>query len=145
MLTSATPAPGQATTDQWFHWAAFTPGGQLAISYYDRQYGNAEYTGYSDFSVSGSRDAVHFGVTRASSTSMPPPTQFGGVFWGDYTGLSALDQAHPIWSDTRNLALVTCPTSSPASPPSVCTSTLASGLLANDQDIFTASVPVPNN
>src|SRR6266853_6282247 len=37
-LTSITSAPNQATTDQWWQWAAFTKGGKLAVSYYDRQY-----------------------------------------------------------------------------------------------------------
>jgi hypothetical protein len=143
-LTSATPNTGD-TSDQWFQWLAFTANGQLAISYYDRQYGNSEVTGYSDVSVSGSKDkdATNFAVARATSTSMPPPTQFGGSFWGDYGGLSALDQAHPVWSDTRNVELFVCPSAGTGSPPSTCTTTLASGLLANDQDIFTVSVPVP--
>ena len=143
-LTSATPTSAQATSDQWFQWLAFTSRGQLAISYYDRQYGNSEVTGYADVSVSGSNDAVHFGVARATSTSMPPPTQFSGEFWGDYGGLSALDQAHPVWSDTRNVELFVCPTTAPGSAPSTCTTTLASGLLANDQDIFTVTLPVPS-
>ena len=38
-LSSATSAPRQRTTDQWFHWAAYTRDGKLATSYYDRQYG----------------------------------------------------------------------------------------------------------
>jgi hypothetical protein len=42
-LASVTSAPGQATTDQWL--AAFTKAGELAVSYYDRQYGNDEMTG----------------------------------------------------------------------------------------------------
>ncbi len=44
-LTSATRASGQATTDQWFQWIGFTKTGGLAISYYDRQYGDDEITG----------------------------------------------------------------------------------------------------
>ena len=32
--------PAQATTDQWFQWTAFSPQGTLAVSYYDRQYGD---------------------------------------------------------------------------------------------------------
>ena len=34
--------------------------GQLAVSYYDRQYGNDELTGESDFSLSGSTDLARF-------------------------------------------------------------------------------------
>ncbi len=88
-LTSATQDPGQATRDQWFQWIAFTKTGKLAISYYDRQYGGDETTGFSDVSLSGSGDVSRFAVTRVSSSSMPPPTQFSGTFWGDYAGLTA--------------------------------------------------------
>src|SRR5207249_6701675 len=70
-LTSATQEPGQATTDQWFQWIAFTKNGKLATSYYDRQYGTDEVTGYSDVSISGSGDLDQFVVQRVSSSSMP--------------------------------------------------------------------------
>ena len=53
--------------------------GKLAVSYYDRQYGNDETTG-SRTSASPARSDLD-GVrrqTRVTSSSMPPPTQFGG-------------------------------------------------------------------
>ena len=50
-----------------------------------------------------------FGVTRVTTSSMPPPTQFAGGFFGDYTGLAADRLAYPAWSDTRNPAPVLCP------------------------------------
>jgi hypothetical protein len=119
-----------------------------------------EYTGWSDFSISGSDDPLYryFGVRRVTTSSMPPPTQFAGTFWGDYTGLDAVrDQAHPIWSDTRNPELVLCPGSAgppPAGqtsggpPPAVCTATIGPDATGprqtiNDQDIFTDTVPIP--
>src|SRR4051794_21554991 len=74
----------QLKTDQWFQWADYTRDGRLAVSYYDRQYGDAELTGASDFSLSGSRDVTNFAVVRVTSSSMPAPTQFAGLFWGDY-------------------------------------------------------------
>jgi hypothetical protein len=145
MLTSAAPRPAQATADQWWQWIAFTKGGKLAISYYDRQYGTDEATGFSDFSVSGSSDFTHFAVRRVTSSSLPPPTQFSGLFWGDYTGLAALDQAHPIWSDTRAPDLFLCPgTGAPGVPPAVCTAAAPNAALANDQDIYTDSTEVPS-
>ena len=55
-LPSATNDPGQATTDQFWQWIAFTKNGKLATSYYDRQYGADETTGYSDVSLSSSGD-----------------------------------------------------------------------------------------
>jgi hypothetical protein len=139
----------QATTDQWFQWAAFTRSGRLAVDYYDRQYGNDETTGWSDFSLSGSSDLARFATDRVTSSSMPPPTQFGGPaggqFWGDYTGLAAVDEAHPIWSDTRSLDLFTCPDSAtgPGNPPRLCTGVEDNGLTANDEDMYTATMSVP--
>jgi hypothetical protein len=145
-LTSATTAPGQQTTDQWFQWIAFTKKGRLAISYYDRQYGDAGTTGFSDVSLSGSEDLARFGVKRVTSSSMPPPTQFEGVFWGDYTGLTAMDKALPIWSDTRNPNLFLCPgTGVPGVPPSVCLGSASNAPVANDQDVYMDTVGVPSH
>jgi hypothetical protein len=144
-LTSVTSAPAQATTDQWFQGLAFARDGRLAVSYYDRQYGSDETTGFSDFALSGSRDLERFRSRRVTSSSMPPPTQFGGGFYGDYVTLDAGDLAHPLWSDTRSRDLVVCDgtATGPGNPPQVCGLHLPSGLDANDQDAFTAGVPVP--
>jgi hypothetical protein len=143
-LTSVTQASGQATTDQWWQWAAFTKNGVLAVSYYDRQYGNDETTGTSDISVSVSNNLASFSALRASSSSMPLPTQFtngfgNGVFYGDYAGLTvASGNLLPVWSDTRDSDLFLCPgTGTPGVAPAVCTATEPNGLAANDQDIFT--------
>jgi hypothetical protein len=147
-LPSAAQGRDQATADQWFQWLAFTPYGQLAISYYDRQYGNDETTGFSDVSVSRTHDCNHFSVQRVTSSSMPLPTEFpdalgGGLFWGDYAGVSALGQgAHPIWSDTRAPEVFLCPgTGVFGVPPAVC---VPGASIANDQDIYTASVSSSN-
>ena len=149
--TLVNQAPGQARTDQWWQWAAMNSSGQLAVSYYDRQYGTNEITGYSDFSLSGSRDMVTFGQVRVTSSSMPPPTQFpnasgAGVFFGDYTGLAVNGSlAYPLWSDTRNTDVFLCPGSStgPGNPPALCSATENNGLVANDEEIFTALVGIP--
>ena len=45
--------PGDPRADQYWQWADITPKGRLAVSYYDRAYGNDEHTGYSDVSLSG--------------------------------------------------------------------------------------------
>ncbi len=142
--------PKQAGTDQFWQWAAFNKDGKLAVSYYDRQYGDDETTGASDFSLSGSSDLVKWGQTRVTSSSMPPPTEFSGLFYGDYTGLAAWDDAHPIWMDTRSIDLFLCPgTGTPGNPPANCTGTESdgpqAGLTANDQDIFTAGVGIPTH
>ena len=141
----------QAGTDQWWQWATFSKDGQLAVSYYDRQYGNDETTGFSDVSLSGSEDLQNFGVRRATSASMPVSTQFpdaqgNSLFFGDYSGLSvAGNNALPLWMDTRSADLFLCPgTGVPGVPPRTCTALSNNGTRANDQDIFTASLRIPN-
>ena len=87
-LTTVTQDPGQATTDQWWQWITFTKNGKLGVSYYDRQYDTDETTGFSDVSLSGSGDLANFAVQRVTSSPMPPPSEFGGTFFGDYSGLT---------------------------------------------------------
>jgi hypothetical protein len=141
-------APAQARTDQFWQWSVFNREGVLAVDYYDRQYGSDEENGSSDLTLSGSRDLRRFGSARVTSGSMPPPTQFegpkGGQFYGDYIGLSASDQAHPIWSDTRSVDLFLCPgTATAGTPPQLCSATEPNGQRANDEEIYTATMPVP--
>ena len=103
------------------------------MSYYDRQYGSDETTGDMDVSVSTSSDLARFKVSRATSSSMPLPTQFpdtqgNSVFFGDYSGLSAQSGAHPLWMDTRNPDLFVCPgTAAPGVPPALCLATSRTG------------------
>ena len=162
-LTTATTDSGQATTDQWFQWIAFTKNGKLATSYYDRQYGNDEVTGYSDVSLSssgGSPAYNRWNVFRVTNSSMPVPTQFPesngfSSFWGDYAGLDADTQAHPFWSDTRDPDLFACPGTTPGTiqlPPAVCGATVPTGAepstglpstqIVNDQNAYTANQAV---
>ena len=88
---------------------------------------------------------------RPSRTSGPPrprcrrrpssPAQF----YGDYAGIDVTaTTAYPIWSDTRTVDEFLCPgTGTPANPPTVCTGSAPNAPFANDQDIFTAGVPIP--
>jgi hypothetical protein len=136
----------EAVTDQWFQWLDFTRSGRVAIGYYDRQYGDDETTGFSDQSVAGADDLPsEFDVTRVTSSSMPPPTQFSGLFWGDYGSLATVGEAaQDMWSDTRSVDLFICPgTAAPDVPPALCTASASNAARANDQDIFTARVKVP--
>ena len=139
---------GQNGTDQWWQWTTFSPKGSLVSSYYDRQYGSDETTGNMDFSQSTSTNLSSFKVMRVTSSSMPLPTQFpdvqgNSVFMGDYTGLSAVSGAHPIWMDTRNPDFAVCPgTAVPGMPPKLCSFTsVPNGPVANDQEIYTEKVP----
>jgi hypothetical protein len=144
----ATTDSGQATTDQFWQWIAFTKNGKLATSYYDRQYGSDEFNGYSDVSLSSSGDYASWNVNRVTSASMPPPTQFAGQFYGDYSGLAAYTDAYPLWMDTRDPELFLCPgTGTTTTPPRTCGgqySTPTGPLVANDQNVYTASVGVSN-
>ena len=144
--TGARPGARPTSSGQW---SAFT-GTALAVSYYDRQYGNDETTGYSDFSVSASRNLTTFGTVRASSSSMPLPTQFpnsvgNSQFFGDYTGLTISEgRAFPVWPDTRNDDLFLCDgTGKKGVPPELCNGTEPNGLKANDQQIYVAGVDLP--
>jgi hypothetical protein len=131
--------------DQFWQWAAASRNGKLAVSYYDRAYGNDEATGFSDFSLSGSRNGFDFATRRVTTASMPPPTQFAGTFFGDYTGLTADVDAHPYWMDTRDLELFACRDAGGevALPPSVCTAAADNADLANDQNTYSSAVPIP--
>jgi hypothetical protein len=138
----------QRHTDQWFQWAGSTPKGTLVVSYYDREFGSDEFNGNSDFSVSGSSDLASFATSRVSTGASPPPTQFlgpnGGEFWGDYTGMAVGGNlAMPIWSDTRSKDLFLCNSPSPGNPPTLCGAVEPNGQLANDEETFMASVPIP--
>jgi len=143
-LPVVTTATGEARTDQFWQAAAYTPNGTLAVSYYDRQYGSDETTGFSDITLSASRTLAAFGHQRATSSSMPPPTQFGGLFYGDYAGLAVTNTtAYPVWSDTRPAELFLCPgTGTPSTPPAVCRAGATNASIANDQDIYTTPLPV---
>jgi hypothetical protein len=149
--------PNQSTTDQFWQWSAFDNKGNFAVDYYDRQYGKPmggppavpsdEWTGASDITLSGSKDLSKWGTRRVTSSSMPPPTQFGGQFLGDYIGLDAAKNAISIWADTRDPELFLCPgTGVTGTPPSICTgsyNTAAGPLTANDENIYAAVDPVP--
>jgi hypothetical protein len=144
-LPVVTDGPRQTSTDQFWQGAAFTSTGILVASYYDRSYGDDNTTGYSDITVSASHDRVTFAHKRATSASMPPPTQFAGQFYGDYAGIAVTDTtAYPLWSDTRTVDEFLCPgTGTPAVPPTVCSGSAPNAPFANDQDIYTAGVPIP--
>ncbi|HET7396903.1 MAG TPA: sialidase family protein [Intrasporangium sp.] len=131
-------------TDQFWQGATFTPNGTLVTSYYDRAYGSDNTTGFSDITVSSSRERPEFEHTRATSGSMPPPTEFLGTFYGDYAAVAATNTtAYPVWSDTRAPDEFLCPgTGSPGKPPAVCGGSAPNAPFANDQDIYTAAVRI---
>jgi hypothetical protein len=144
-LPVVTTGRNQGSTDQFWQNAAFTPNGTFVVSYYDRSYGNDNTTGFSDITVSATHNNVTFAHKRVTSSSMPPPTQFNGQFYGDYAGLDVTaTTAYPIWSDTRAVDEFLCPgTGTPGVPPNVCAGTAPNAQLANDQDVYLAGVAIP--
>jgi hypothetical protein len=141
-----TTAPGQARTDQYWQGAAFAPDGTFAVSYYDRQYGADENIGFSDITVSTSTNpTAHtptFTHVRATTSSMPPPTQFSGTFYGDYAGIAVTSKnIFPVWSDTRTVDLFLCPgTATPGTPPRICQGGASNASIANNEDTYTTRV-----
>ncbi|HEV1992153.1 MAG TPA: hypothetical protein VGR34_04740, partial [Candidatus Dormibacteraeota bacterium] len=119
-------------TDKWWQWTAVNSEGAMAISYYDRRYGNDEVTGFSDISLTTGNHTA-----RVTSSSMPPPTQFSNgaghsLFLGDYAAVTvSKDTALPIWADTRDVGITSCP----ADVRKLCS-------FGNDQDVFTARMPI---
>ncbi|HKN54648.1 MAG TPA: sialidase family protein [Amycolatopsis sp.] len=140
-LPVVTTAAGQARTDQFWQGAAFAPDGTFAVSYYDRQYGADENLGFSDITASRSAGSG-FAHTRVTSSSMPPPTQFSGTFYGDYAGIAVTARnAFPVWSDTRPVDLFLCPgTGTPTTPPATCQGGASNASVANDQDTYISRV-----
>jgi hypothetical protein len=140
-LPVVTTAAGQARTDQFWQGAAFGPDGTFVVSYYDRQYGSDEITGFSDITASTSGGGG-FAHSRATSGSMPPPTQFSGTFYGDYAGIAVTGRAaYPVWSDTRPVDLFLCPgTGTPGTPPRTCQAGAPNASVANDQDTYTTRI-----
>ena len=111
----------------------------------DRSYGNDEWIGASDVSLSVSLDEHTFATSRVSTGPSPAQSQFAGLFYGDYTGLAVTDSAaFPLWADTRDLDLVLCRgTGTPKAPPNVCTFTAPNANPANDENVYTARVALP--
>jgi hypothetical protein len=131
--------------DQFWQWAAFDHSNNLAVSYYDRAYGDNERTGFSDISLTGSANRRNFATRRVTTAPMPPESQFEGEFFGDYSGLSAGDNAHPVWMDTRDPDLFVCRDSAGnvTQPPSRCTASAPNANPANDQNIYTRDLGIP--
>ena len=141
-LAVVSDAAGQARSDQFWQGADFAPNGTLSVSYYDRQYGADENIGFSDITVSSGKGTGAFRHKRATSGSMPPPTQFAGTFYGDYAAIAVTNRtAYPLWSDTRPVDLFLCPgTGTTTTPPAVCQGGATNASIANDQDIYVTAV-----
>ncbi|HYP65438.1 MAG TPA: hypothetical protein VEQ14_03770, partial [Steroidobacteraceae bacterium] len=108
--TQITPA-GSA---QWQPWSVVSPdGSKLFAAYYDRSYGDCEFTGCNDITLAEIRDPTaakpkikHRRITTSSMpnlTAANNPVQAG--FLGDYMWitLDRWDRPNIVWADTRGL------------------------------------------
>jgi hypothetical protein len=109
---------GFAPSVQWQSWSDVSgDGSKLYVAYYDRHYGNCEFTGCGDITLSTIRNPrsanpsiSHRRITTASHPNLVPannPVQAG--FNGDYMWLEVSrhnfnqKDVHMVWSDTRPL------------------------------------------
>jgi hypothetical protein len=103
-----------AGSAQWQPWSGVTrDGSTLWVAYYDRSYGNCEFTGCNDITLANvhqpSSNAPSIGHHRITTSSMPNlivannPLEAG--FLGDYMWLAvdALGRPNIVWADTRGL------------------------------------------
>jgi hypothetical protein len=101
-----------AGSAQWQPWSVVSPdGSKLFAAYYDRSYGDCEFTGCNDITLAVIRDPAtakpKIKHTRVTTSSMPNltlsnnPVQAG--FLGDYMWitLDAWDRPNIVWADTR--------------------------------------------
>ncbi len=111
--------------DEFWQWTGISSRGKVVVGYYDRQYGDDNTNGASDYSVS-----VNGESSRVSNVSSPAPTEFGGLFYGDYNVLSVVgNRAWVTWTDDRNPGVTSCP----GNPNAICT-------LGFDEDAFASRV-----
>jgi hypothetical protein len=109
-----TPRSRFGENAQWQPWSEVTDdGSRLWVAYYDRHYGNCEFTGCNDITAaeirnpaSGSPTYSYDRVTTASMPNLTPatnPVQAG--FLGDYMWVDTdrNGDAHIVWADTRPL------------------------------------------
>jgi hypothetical protein len=82
----------------------------------------------SDYALAGGRAGLTPFPFEVISPAFPPPDGVQAGFNGDYSGLAIVgDEAHPIWSDTRN--------ANPTAPLNGVT---------HDEDVFTLTSAIPD-
>ena len=103
-----------AGSAQWQPWSVVSPdGSKLYAAYYDRSFGNCEFTGCNDITLATIRNPTSATPSirhrRVTTSSMPNltaannPVQAG--FLGDYMwiALDAWGRPNIVWADTRGL------------------------------------------
>ena len=101
-----------AGSAQWQPWSSVAANGKLFVAYYDRQYGNCEFSGCNDITVTKVTNPASASPSMSSSRlttgSMPDlntitnPVQAG--FLGDYMWVATSgNTAYVVWADTRGM------------------------------------------
>lgn len=94
----------KSLADEYWQWTGISKNGKIVVGYYDRQYGNDDTSGASDYSAS-----VDNHTQRVTTASSPPENEFGGLFYGDYNQLSVVgNKAWVSWTDDRNPGITSC-------------------------------------
>jgi hypothetical protein len=93
--------------------AVIADGSKLYVTYYDRSYGNCEFTGCNDITlatISNPASATpSITYTRVTTSSMPnlvtANNPFQAGFLGDYmwVAVDSHGRANIVWADTRGL------------------------------------------
>ena len=98
---------------------------RVGVSYYRS---DRKFPGGSDYVLAGGANVSVPYNFKVVSPIFPPPDGSQASFNGDYSGLTINrgEEAHPIWSDTRNI--------DPYAP--------ANGVI-HDEDVFTDNVRLP--
>ena len=141
-----TRAPTSAT-DQFWQWAAFDPQRaprRVLLRPRLRQRRDDRLLGHQP--VGHRATARDFATTRVTTARCRRRRSSTGTFFGDYSGLSAGDDAaHPFWMDTRDPDLFVCRDSAGnvTLPPSVCTASATNAAVANDQNVYTRGLTIP--
>jgi PASTA domain len=106
--------PRFGETAQWAPWSAMAPNGHLWVAFYDRSFGNCEFTGCNDVSAAEITNPASSSPTyryyRVTTSSMPNltaeanPIEAG--FMGDrmHLEVDGQNRAHIAWTDTRPFA-----------------------------------------
>jgi hypothetical protein len=106
------PASEVGVNAQWQPWSEVRADGErLYVAYYDRRYGDCEFTGCNDITLATITNPISgpsIGYRRITTSSMPNlvpannPLQAG--FLGDYMWVDVgASRVHIVWADTRGL------------------------------------------
>ena len=103
--------PRFGETAQWLPWSAMAPNGHLWVAFYDRSFGDCEYTGCNDVTAveitNPASDSPTYEFHRVTTASMPNLTAENNPIEAGFIGdrmrieTDSENRAHVAWTDTR--------------------------------------------